>query len=146
MIRFIETKKELAEFILCILMILYFIYGKPAPEPLAGFLRTILGKMAIFSIVIYLFLYANPILAILSLLLAFQLISRSGMNTQIKAMQDFIPSEQEKMGQFTALNQFPYTLEQEVVKKMAPIVQSSNALKPATFKPLMEGPENVGKI
>ena len=42
------------------------------------------------------------------------------------------------MNQFTAFNQFPYTLEQEVVKKMAPIVQSGSVLKKASYKPMLE--------
>jgi hypothetical protein len=42
------------------------------------------------------------------------------------------------MNQFTAFNQFPYTLEQEVVKKMAPIVQSGSVMKKASFRPMLE--------
>jgi hypothetical protein len=42
------------------------------------------------------------------------------------------------MSQFTAFNQFPYTLEQEVVAKMAPIVRSGSSLTPPSYKPLLE--------
>jgi hypothetical protein len=42
------------------------------------------------------------------------------------------------MSQFTAFNQFPYTLEQEVVAKMAPIARSGSSLVPASYKPLLD--------
>jgi len=42
------------------------------------------------------------------------------------------------MSQFTAFNQFPYTLEQEVVAKMAPIVRSGSSLTSASYKPLLD--------
>ena len=42
------------------------------------------------------------------------------------------------MSQFTAFNQFPYTLEQEVVAKMAPIVRSGSSLSSASYKPLLD--------
>jgi hypothetical protein len=42
------------------------------------------------------------------------------------------------MSQFTAFNQFPYTLEQEVVAKMAPIVRSGSSLNTASYKPLID--------
>jgi hypothetical protein len=42
------------------------------------------------------------------------------------------------MSQFSAFNQFPYTLEQEVVKKMAPIVRSGSTLSKPSYKPLLD--------
>jgi hypothetical protein len=42
------------------------------------------------------------------------------------------------MSQFTAFNQFPYTLEQEVVAKMAPIVHTGYSINSASYKPLLD--------
>ena len=36
------------------------------------------------------------------------------------------------------MNQFPYTLEQEVVKKMAPIKQTEDTQTPSTFSPILD--------
>ena len=96
------------------------------------------GKIIIFVIVIYMFLYKNPILAILSLFVAFDLMRRSSSSMFNSVMQTYIPSEYNKMGQFTAFNQFPYTLEQEVVNKMAPIVQSGFVLNKASYHPMLD--------
>ena len=60
------------------------------------------------------------------------------MSTGLGALQKYAPSEVKKMSQFTAYNQFPYTLEQEIVKQMAPIVRSGTSMTPASYKPMLE--------
>jgi hypothetical protein len=50
------------------------------------------------------------------------------------------------MSQFTAFNQYPYTLEQEVVKKMAPIVQSGSSLSKASYMPTLENLHDASTI
>jgi len=83
-------------------------------------------------------MHNNPILAVLALFVAFDLIRRSSVTTGIDALKRFAPSEEKKTSQFSAFNQFPYTLEQEVVKKMAPIVQSGSIMTKASYKPLLD--------
>ena len=84
------------------------------------------------------FNYANPILAVLSLFVAFDLIRRSSAATGIDALQKYGPSEEKRTSQFSAFNQFPYTLEQEIVAKMAPIAKSGSSLFQASYKPLLD--------
>jgi hypothetical protein len=131
-------KEHRGEFILVILFIIYLIMGYKTPDLIANMVDTLLGKIVIFIIVIYLFMHSNPIVAVLALFVAFDLIRRSSVATGIDALKKYAPSEEKKMSQFTAFNQFPYTLEQEVVKKMAPIVQSGSTLTPPSYKPMLE--------
>ena len=131
-------KDKIAELILAILFIIYLIMGYKTPEPIANIVDTLVGKVIIIIIVIYMFIKSNPILAVLALFVAFDLIRRSSYTTGIDALQKFAPTEEKKASQFTAYNQFPYTLEQEVVKKMAPIVQSGSSLTKASYKPILE--------
>jgi hypothetical protein len=131
-------KQKMGELVLIILFIIYLIMGYKTPEPIANAVDTLVGKIVILFIVISLFVYTNPILAVLGLFVAFDLIRRSTMTTGIDALKKYQPSEEKKMSQFTAYNQFPYTLEQEMVKKMAPIVQSGSTLKKASYRPLLE--------
>jgi hypothetical protein len=84
------------------------------------------------------FMHNNPILAILALFVAFDLMRRSSVSTGIDALKRYAPTEEKKSSQFSAFNQFPYTLEQEVVKKMAPIVQSGSSMTKASYKPLLD--------
>jgi len=131
-------KEHRGELILTIIFIIYLILGYRTPQPVAFLVDNIIGKVVIFIIVIYMFLYMNPILAVMALFVAFDLMRRSTMTVSNDLIQSYIPSEENKMNQFTAFNQFPYTLEQEVVKKMAPIVQSGSVLKKASYKPMLE--------
>ena len=131
-------KQHMGELVLVILLIVYLILGFKTPEPIANIIDTLAGKIVIILVVIYLFMHANPILAILALLVAFDLLRRSSMATGLDALQKYAPSEEKKMSQFTAYNQFPYTLEQEVVAKMAPIMKSGSSLTQASYKPLLD--------
>ena len=92
------------------------------------------------------FIKANPILAVLALFVGFDLIRRSSYVTGIDALQKYMPTEEKKASQFTAYNQFPYTLEQEVVKKMAPIVQSGSSLSQASYKPLLDDTHDASTL
>jgi hypothetical protein len=131
-------KEHMGELVLVVLFIIYLIMGSKTPEPVAGMVDTLVGKIVIIITIIYLFMHANPILAVLALFVGFDLIRRSSMATGIDALQRFAPSEEKKASQFTAFNQFPYTLEQEVVAKMAPVMQSGSSLSQASYKPLLD--------
>ena len=131
-------KEHIGELVLVILLIIYLILGFKTPESIAYLIDTLVGKIVIIMIVIYLFIYTNPILAILALVTAFDLIRRSSMSTGLAALQKYAPSEVKKSSQFTAFNQFPYTLEQEVVAKMAPMVKTGCSLTPAPYKPHLD--------
>ena len=135
-------KENAGELVLAILFIIYLIMGYKTPEPVASMLDSLVGKIVMFVIVIYMFMNHNAVLAVLALFVAFDLIRRSSATTggtmTIKQLKQFAPSEKNKMSQFTAFNQFPYTLEQEVIKKMAPIVKPGTSISKASYKPLLE--------
>lgn len=144
-------KEHMGELILFILFVIYLVMGYDVPESLANVVNSMLGKLLIFLIVIYLFLYKNPVLAVVSLLVAFELIRRSRYidnATRIEQILNPGCTDGPEMSQypFTAYNQFPYTLEQEVVKKMAPIVQSGSVLTQASFKPYLENDHDASPV
>ena len=139
-------KENMGELVLIILLVVYLILGLKTPEPFASMIDSMGGKIVMFVVVIYLFMNAHPILAVLSLLVAFDLMRRSSMTTGIAALQKFAPSEEKKMSQFTAYNQFPYALEQEVVSKMAPIMKSGYSITPSSFKPLLDDTHDASPI
>jgi hypothetical protein len=139
-------KENRVELVLVILFILYLILGFKTPEPIANLIDTLAGKIVIFIIVIFLFMHTNPFLAILALFVAYNLIRRSSMITGLDALQKYAPSEEKKSSQFTAFNQFPYTLEQEVVAKMAPITHSGYSINEASYKPLLENLHDASSL
>jgi len=132
-------KKHMGELSLAILMIIYLILGFKIPDQVVSMVDNMVGKTFIILIVIYLFMNANPILAVVAALVAFDLMRRSTGNTGLDiGLASYAPSEEKKISQFTAFNQFPYTLEQEVVAKMAPIVRSGTSITPASYKPILD--------
>jgi hypothetical protein len=139
-------KEHICELVLIILLSIYLILGFKTPERIANAVDSLSGKIIICIIVIYLFMYAHPLLAVLALFVAFDLLRRSSMTTGIDSLQKFAPSEEKKMTQFTAYNQFPYTLEQEVVTKMAPIMNSGSSLTQASYKPLLENHHDASSL
>ncbi len=139
-------KERMGELILAILFIIYLIMGYKTPQPVADAVDSLVGKIVVFLIVIYMFMHTHPILAILALFVAFDLMRRSSVTTGSDALKRFAPTEQKKSSQFSAFNQYPYTLEQEVVKKMAPIIQSGSTLTKASFKPLLENNYDASPI
>ncbi len=139
-------KDHMGELILIVLMIVYLILGFKTPEVVAMMVDNVIGKVVIILIVLYLFMHANPILAVLAALVAFDLMRRSNETTGLGALAAYAPSEKKKMSQFSAFNQFPYTLEQEVVAKMAPIVRSGSSLTPPSFKPLLDNLHDASSL
>jgi len=134
------------EIILTIVFIIYIVLGYDTPEPIANVLDTVLGKFAILIVLVYMFLNTNPILAVISLFVAFDLLRRSSIATGYNALMKYAPSEIKKTSQFTAFNQFPYTLEQEVVKQMAPIVKTGSSLTKSSYTPMLENNYDASPI
>ena len=139
-------KEHMGELVLVTLFIIYLIMGLRTPEPIAKLVDNMVGKVVIIFIVIYLFMKSNPILAVLAAFVAFDLIRRSTETTGLGALQKYAPSEEKKMYQFSAFNQFPYTLEQEVVSKMAPIVRSGSSLTQASYKPVLDNLHDASSL
>jgi hypothetical protein len=139
-------KEHRGELFLVVLLIIYLVMGFKTPESVANAVDTLIGKVVIFIVVVFLFMYYNPILAVLALFVAFDLIRRSSMTTGIDALKKYAPSEEKRSSQFNAFNQFPYTLEQEVVAKMAPMRESGSSLTQATYKPLLDNLHDASKL
>ena len=144
----ITFKKENADqVILAFLFIIYLIMGHDTPKPVSIFIESIIGKVFLFIIVMYMFLNFNTVLAILALFVVFDLIRRSSLTHQDVYMGNmYQPSVQRKFSQFTALNQFPYTLEQEVVKQMVPTYSPGNSISKPSYKPILENLHDASEL
>jgi len=132
------------EVILGVLFIVYFILGYPIPEPVANQLDTLIGQVSVFAVVFILFISSNPIIGVIGLLVAIDIIRRSRETTGSDAIAKYLPSESSKMSEFNAYNQFPITLEQEIVKLRT--VNQKMQLPPASFKPILENDYNASPV
>jgi hypothetical protein len=139
-------KEKLNQLILVVLFIIYLIMGYRTPEPIAKMVDSIPGKIVLLISSLSLLYYANPILGVLGLFVAFHLMRSSSVATGTYGIAHYMPSENKKMSQFTAFNQFPYTLEQEIVKKMTPVHKSSYMDSQATFKPILDNTHDASPL
>ena len=132
-------KENMGQIILIILFIIYLIMGYNTPEPIASIIDTTYGKIFVILIALVLFAFTNPVLGIIGFLVAYELIRKSSISTGTYGLDKYLPTETKKFTELTALNQFPYTLEQEVVKKMAPIRQQNDTIQEGTtFVPVLD--------
>ena len=130
-------KKNMSQLFLVILFIIYLVVDFKTPESVATMIDSQVGKVVVAVFALLLFAYSNPILGVLGIFVAFHLIKNASVKTGMASLEQFYPTEEKKWSPFTPQHQFPYTLEQEVVKKMAPQKFNTDYVK-SNYKPLVE--------
>lgn len=139
------TKKNMPELVLTSLFVLYLVMGYQMPEQAATIVDSTIGKIVVVLVALMLFAYSNPILGILALLVAYQLIKSASVKTGMAGLEEYYPTESKKWTPFTPTNQFPYTLEQEVVKKMASQKFNTEYVK-APFRPILDDTHDAAPL
>ena len=130
----ITDKKYMGQHILTVLFVIYLILGLKTPQMMAQLVDTLPGKIIIIIIAISLFIYTNPILGVIGFFVAYDLIRRSSIETGNYGINNYLPTEETKQAKLSSYNQYPYTLEQEMVKKMVPAV--SKDMSQASYEPM----------
>jgi len=138
-------KKNMPQLVLSVLFIIYLVMGYKMPENVANAIDTTTGKIIVVLVALMLFAYSNPILGVLALLVAYQLVKGSAIKTGMAALEEYYPTQQKKWSPFTPTHQFPYTLEQEVVKKMTTQKFNTTYVKSA-FRPLIEDTHDASPL
>ena len=125
---------------LLVMFALYLVLPIQAPEFISGMVDSPLGMLTIFIVTLYLFFYSNPILAIVYVFVAYELLRRSSQITGRVAMVQYTPSQIKRDKQMQDMNPpKKQTLEEEVVDKMAPIGRSDPIIyTTSSFKPVAE--------
>lgn len=129
-------KQKPMELILGILMIVYLLTGIQLPDFLNTIFNSWFGQIIMLIVVIYIFYNSNIILGILTLFVVLSIIMNNQTSDLSIAMTNQ-PSEENKSQQLSQFNQFPYTLEQEMVKKMVPLYSAGDSISKASYKPIM---------
>jgi hypothetical protein len=125
---------------LLVVFILYLVLPIQTPQVLAGTVDSPLGMLVIFIVTIYLFFYSNPVLAIVYVFVAYELLRRSSQVTGRVGIVQYTPTQVKKDSEMRAMNPpVVETLEEQVVQKMAPIGRSDPIVyTSSTFKPVAE--------
>ena len=107
------------------------------PIPLAEQINTPLGNLAVLVISLALLSNVKPVIGIVGLYAAFQLVYRS--SSHIVPKNNFaIPETRKEFDKMASHNQFPVTLEEEVVQKRVPINNESIQTIGESYKPVYD--------
>jgi hypothetical protein len=137
-------KETLAQNILIGLFVIFLALGKPVPHEMSRFIETPIGTVLVIAVALSLFAYSNPILAILGIFVAFEMIRRTGTFESYL----YVPSEANKWNNVKDITKVEYTLEQEVIKHMAPIIEPRlmPSFDESAFKPIMDYSHNAAVL
>lgn len=138
-------KRNMSQLVLVVLFIIYLLMGYKTPASVASMIDSTVGKIVVALIALLLFAYSNPILGVLGIFVAYQLVRGASIKTGMAGLEEYYPTEEKKWSPFTPTHQFPYTLEQEMVKKMAPQKFNTNYVK-ATYKPTLDDTYDAASV
>jgi uncharacterized membrane protein (DUF485 family) len=133
------------EISLLVIFILYIVLPIQTPGFLANMVDSSLGMLSIFIVTIYLFFNVNPILAVVYVFVAYELLRRSSNKTGRVQIIQYTPTQAKKDAELQAMNPTrPESLEEEVVQKMAPIGHSDpSVFTSSSFKPVADNIRNA---
>lgn len=140
--RSVMKKGKEHEVIIGLVLAVYIVSGVHTPVGLGATLNTTLGKVIIAALAIGSFFVFDPVVAILFALSAFELVRRNKVKSAFE-LSSILQSEEGKSAQLAAYNardENNGTLEEEIVKNMAPLTGES--VGAASYSGVMsEGPD-----
>jgi hypothetical protein len=150
-------KMSAPEYVLLGVFIIYILFPISTPIEIASFIDSPLGYVGIFIITLLLFVYTSPILGVLYIFVAYELIRRSSFQGSVKQnaqrlsgenstqyMPTHVPkvvtTQSEKDTEMASMNPSrETTLEEEIVELRAPIGKSDPVkYTESSFKPVAD--------
>ena len=125
-----------------VIFVIYIIFPFKSPAFLSGTVNTPIGLVVILVVTLYLFFYTNPILGVVYIFVAYELIRRSSLVRRGSADNYMIrssPSEIQRAVEMEQMNPVrSVTLEDDVISKMAPAQVFHDNTIDSGFKPVAE--------
>ena len=117
------------EIIVFIIFVVYLVFNIPTPGILIPVIDSPLGLGIVVITTIYVFFYTTPILAILSVLVAYELLRRSSVLSAIEyPVSPYLPTQHKKDVIIQKMNPVKkVTLEEEIIQVMAPVGKNDTA-------------------
>jgi hypothetical protein len=135
-------KKDTHHYVLAVLLIIFIVSDVQVPGIMGELIDTILGKILVVMGALSLFA-AHPVVGAIGLVAAYQLIMRS---QGLQSAAIYIPSEIKKSRVLTAMNQFPVTVEEEVIAKQIPYVFKRNSQGNSPYKGVQDKLHGAAKL
>ena len=125
------------EKVLMIVLVMYILLKLKTPLVLAELVDNMYGVVMVTALSLFLFTKTdNPIVGVLTLIAAYEFIKRASEASGSHAIRTHLPSEKKKLSDFTKYNDFPVTLEEEVVSKIATLAKHAYS-SDESYKPIM---------
>ena len=129
------VSKEKPQYFFVALICIFIIFNIEVSNDIAKIVDNTIVKGLLYIGALYL-LTVHKVLGGVAIVGVFELIRRCEGKTNTVYMKKYLPSQANKDRHLSALNQFPITLEEEMVHKMVPITNNT-PLSKAPYKPVM---------
>lgn len=129
------------EVVLFLVFVLYLIFPIPTPYIVKPFINTNIGMATIIIMTIYMLLYTTPILGILTVFVAYELLRRSsagGVNRTVSLVK-YTPSQPKKDQEMAEMNPAKeLSLEEEIINRNSPVGKGGfgDGYIESSFKPV----------
>ena len=133
---FKSLMKDKHHLVLTALLSVFILFDIQVPLVLAELVDNPIGKIIVAVLALCL-LSVNALAGVVGLIAAYVLIQRAEGSTGTAAVQNYLPDEEQKSSHMSAMNQFPVTVEEEVISKMLPTTNQRD-LTPPEFKPVLD--------
>lgn len=137
--------EKVHQLVIAVLLVLYLLLDVETPLYLANLVDTTVGIVVVVLLAVTLLLSSNVIIGLLGCVAAYELIQKSRSvtgNLQLKQIQN---AEKIKVDMLNNYNDYPVSLEEEVVSKMAPLVHDSSNVN-VSFKPVLNNLHDASSI
>jgi len=134
------TSLSTLEIGILILFVIYLVFDIYPTDTMAKYIDTPFGMASVLIVTLYMFVSFSPVLGVISLFVAYEVIRRSAKINNRVAMIQYTPTQERKNVELAEMNApQPTTLEEEMVATMAPIGKSSMiSYQTSEFKPVAE--------
>ena len=116
--------------------LMFILYDTSLPADIEDFVQQPFGKFVLLVIVLGSFAGFGVVVGFLVMIAAYELLRRAGETHQGKITSKLLKTPSKVYGDnqsLSAMNQFPITLEEEVIHNMVPLVKGDLGAK--TYKP-----------
>lgn len=131
-----------------VLFVIFLVLDIYPPELVASYIDTSVGMVAVLLTALYVFMNYSPVVGVVFLLVAYEIVRRSARVNNRVPMMLHTPSQAKKDAEMAAMNPAqPESLEEEMVEKMAPVGKSSIiSYTMSEYKPVATDVHNASAI
>ena len=131
-----------------VLFVIYLVADIYPPEIMASYIDTPVGMVGVLLTTLYVFMNFKPILGVVFLFVAYEIVRRSARVNNRVPMMLYTPSQAKKDTELAEMNPAkPTSLEEQMVEQMAPVGKSSLiSYTMSEYKPISSDIHNASSI